>query len=396
MLAALLAWGRHHFGNFFHAWRALRIPANNPSFSDTRTITHSIDCLLSGRNPFIDRSFDPWHRLYNYPPIWLDLRYLGVRSTSSKLLGSLFAMAGLGACIAMFRARTWVTRAILFFAVLSWPLLFAIERGNCDLVIFALLIFGVLGTARLRSGWMTALRSLLIVLLTVLKIYPVAAVAAMVRSRRAILTASLTGVLAVAALIVTCGHDLHYVLANTPQEAGLSFGSFAFLLVMGRHLSSGFRHFIVTHESVATAFGLISGSIAAGLGALGRGRLRKALPEMDLNTARGFLAMCGLAIYCLSFARGSSYNYRLIFLLAPLMYLIEDLNRGESHRSLPAALVLLAFLWSPYLNSSSLQEVLDLAVFAVGCAWLGATLMNHLQAREGVGEVPTSLWRVER
>jgi hypothetical protein len=379
VLAALLGWGKHHFGHLFQMWLALRIPAISPTFADTRTITHSIDCLLSGRNPYIDRSFDPWLRLYNYPPIWLDLRYLGIRSSSTGWLATLFALSGLSACVAMFRARTRTAGALIFFAMLCWPLLFAIERGNTDLVLFALLVFGALAIEPERARSTSVLRGALIVLLTILKIYPIAAVVALIRNRRAVFSAALTAVVAVAALVLTCGHDLRYVLANTPQEISKSFGSFSFLMVVGRHLTSGFRQTIATHETLASVFGVAVGAAALVMGACWRIALQRALPVPDVKAARGFLAFSGLAIYCLAFVRGSSFDYRLIFLLAPLMYLIEDLNRKQSRRALPAALVLLALLWSPYLTHELVQEVLDLVVFAGASAWLGAALMTHLE-----------------
>ena len=69
-------------GSLPSAWRIFRIPALATTFSDTMTVTNSIDCLLSGQDPYVVRSFDPFQRVYNYPPIWLDLRYLGITGRS--------------------------------------------------------------------------------------------------------------------------------------------------------------------------------------------------------------------------------------------------------------------------------------------------------------------------
>jgi hypothetical protein len=377
---ALFVWGRHHFGHLYQLWLILRIPALNQSFADTRTITHSINCLLAGGNPYVDRAFDPWHRVYNYPPLWLGLRYLGIRSTSTNWIGSLLAAAGLSACVALFRARTHTAAILVVLSMWCWPLLFAMERGNTDLVIFALLVFGILLIGPVRARSTTLLRCLLIVLLTVLKIYPVAAVVGLLRNRRAVLTASATALIAAAALVVTCGHDLHYILANTPKVTLTSFGSFPFLVALGSHWNPHLEQTLTQHDAWASLFALLAGTTAIVVGALGRSRLRSILPDIDIDSSRGFLALGGIAIYCLIFTRGAGYNYWLIFLLAPMMYLIEDLNHPQSRRSLPAALVLLAFLLSPYLDHPLIQELLDGVVFLGACIWIGATLMNHLHS----------------
>ena len=66
----------------------LQIPSTTPLFADTRTVTDSIDCVAKGQDPYVTRACDPFHRLYNYPPIWLDARYLGVSSRSSNFVGT--------------------------------------------------------------------------------------------------------------------------------------------------------------------------------------------------------------------------------------------------------------------------------------------------------------------
>ncbi len=45
------------------AWHLLHLPSTSPHFMDTHTVTNSIDCLLTGQDPYTVRTFDPWHRL---------------------------------------------------------------------------------------------------------------------------------------------------------------------------------------------------------------------------------------------------------------------------------------------------------------------------------------------
>src|SRR6266481_4543127 len=174
-VALILSIGTNARGSLHDAWRMLYIPSTSPLFADTRTITHSIDCLLSGQDPYIVRSFDPWSRAYNYPPIWLNARYLGITSRSTNAVATIFALATVFASLLLFRAKTWVSAVIVFFAVASRPVLLAVERGNNEQVIFASLVVGFFLIEHQGPRLKSLFTGLLIVLLTILKIYPVVA-----------------------------------------------------------------------------------------------------------------------------------------------------------------------------------------------------------------------------
>jgi hypothetical protein len=369
--------GVYHHGTVHQAWAMLRLPALSPLFADTRTITHSIDCLLSGQNPFIVRSFDPWYRLYNYPPIWLDLRYLGVTSRSSNLLGCLFALMTVIAFLILFRARTWLTAVIVFAAATSKAILFGVERGNTDQVIFLLLIAGIFLIDRQKLAVRTALKSALIVCLTVLKIFPVIAAIILVRNRKSTLWALLTVILSLAALKITSGSQLPFVLANTPQDTFVSFGAFPFFTAVFSHSSHLLLEMVQHHVKAASLGALLLAILSVVAGLRFREHLNRFLPPLDFEDSRGGIAAAGLAIFCLAFIRGSSYDYRLIFLMGAIAYLVEDLNQRKSLRAFPAAILFVLLLWKPA-NLSTGFELVDGLVFVAACAWLGTSLLDRL------------------
>ena len=360
-----LAIGVHRYHHLPQAWQAFGVPALNFDFADTRTITHSIDCVLSGRDPYVDRSFDPWHRLYNYPPIWLQLRHLGVRSTSTRWVAGFFWAAFFCSCLALFRARNWITAATILLALLSWPVLFALERGNTDLLIFAMLTLGALWMARGGRLVSTLWQGVLIVVLTILKIFPVVTVVAMLRSRKMVWKASIVAIVAVVALAVTSGSELVPTLRNTPQVTFESFGSLPLSVRLG-------------HPADRWAIAVILAVAGILIGLLGRDPLTRRLPRIDLYSARGFIAAAGLIIYGFVFFFGSSYDYRLIFLLCPLMYLVEELNQRITIGPLAASIVLLLFLWCARFEPGGPKEFLDAVVFLGTCAWLANTLRHTL------------------
>lgn len=105
-------------------------------------------------------------------------------------------------------------------------------------------------------------------------------------------------------------------------------------------------------------------------------RLDQFLPRLDFDHARGRLAISGLAIFCFAFIFGSSYDYRIMFLLTVVAWLTEDLNNNMSLRSLPAAILILLLMWSP-LEFPLYHEVPDGLVFVMASAWLGKSLFRR-------------------
>jgi hypothetical protein len=377
-IALALCIGIHIRGNLTDAWKTLGVPALSPLFADTRTVTHSIDCLLSGQNPYTVRSFDPWHRAYNYPPIWLDLRYLGVTSRTSNLLGTLFAAMTASTLLLLFRARTWTAVAIIFFAVTSRSVLFAVERGNTDEVIFFLLAFGFFLADYTKIKARPFLKGALIVCLSILKIFPIAAVIALIRNRRGLWAALVTAVLSAIAVVLTTGHQLAMIQANTPSDVGLSFGSLLFFQAIFRHSYHPLAAMMQQHLQLSVIAGLVLSVLSLVAGIIFREDLNQFFPPIDFSHPMGSIAVAGLAIYWLAFVRGASYDYRLIFLLGAVAYLVEEINQSKSLRCLPAATFLLVILWKPP-NFNAIYEMFDGLVFALVSAWIGTSLLDHLR-----------------
>jgi hypothetical protein len=215
-ILAALGIGTHIRGNLTDAWELLHIPSSKPPFMDTVFITHAIDCVLAGQDPYVVGSFDPWGRVYNYPPIWLDARYLGVSSRSTNLIGTALALLTVISCTFLFRARTWSSALIIFLAIISRSVLFALERGNTDELIFFLLVFGLFLIDQQRPALKSPLIGLLIAILTVLKVYPLVVSLIFIGKRNGVIKMLLAVTASVVALLLTSGHRLPTLLAATP------------------------------------------------------------------------------------------------------------------------------------------------------------------------------------
>jgi len=366
-------------GSLPSAWRIFRIPALATTFSDTMTVTNSIDCLLSGQDPYVVRSFDPFQRVYNYPPIWLDLRYLGITGRSTNLLGVFMALLLASSLLLLFSATRLGSGLIVFLAIISGPVLFAMERGNIDQILFALLVFGFFIIERTHGSARTFLECSLIVVLTILKIFPIAAVVVLLKNRQRLLLAALTVVVSVAALLVTCGQDLPKVFANTPRVTLASFGGYTFFDAISHAI-----HVLPIASKINPRIALIGSLVLALLSVIAglkyRTHLDKFLPSLDFYRARGCIAVSCLAIYVFVFFGGANFNYRLIFLLGVVGYLVEDMEQTKTSRSLLPAVAIVFFCLIPF-RHVLLREVLDGLIFCVACAWLSTQLFDRIKAR---------------
>jgi len=377
-------------GSWERAWRDLGVPSYHNSFGDLRVITHSIPCADSGIDPYVkDACNSYWKQnpqrdapyqdlLLNYPPIWLESGRLGVSPASTNALGAAIGLAALLCLWRILRPRTIAGGLIVVSALLSPSILLGFERGNIDLVVFSLLVAAIVATERCTPAVRTAVRAASVVLLTVLKFFPVAAVTLLFRARRRWIVILATAILAIAAAWLVADGRFASVLLNTPKFDNLAFGSLPLLIGMDRALggsgvaSKGMSLLALALSAVAF--------LAVFVPTLMR-KLESPFPRYlptignDLN---GSLAMAGLSIFCAAFLFGASFDYRLIFLVLTLPLLIaaqEDDPTGS--RRLVAPVTIVVFLWLSRVTDkiAHADEILDWAIFAVGSASIASRLI---------------------
>jgi hypothetical protein len=378
-IAIILGTSVHRHGSLPLGFRAFRVDSTSPSFADTRTVTNSIDCLLSGQDPYTVRSFDFLNRVYNYPPIWLGLRYLGVTGRSTNLMAAMMAALFIVALLVLFNVRIWPGAILVFLALISRPVLFAIERGNTDLFIFSLLVFGFFLIERQRDEIKRICKAILIVILVVLKLFPIATVVVFIRNRRGLITALAVAALSLAAFLITSGRRVPLILRNTPQMTYFSYGAYPVLAAIVSPISWTIGQIVDHHHGIASVIAIFVACSSVAVGTAYRRRLYRFLPELNFDTPTGCIAISGLAIYLFSFVSGASFEYRLIFLLGPLAFLEESINRGDRLHALPASVLLVLFLVTRSEIHRLPNELLDAVVFIGSSAWLGTTLMANLQ-----------------
>ena len=201
-------------------WRAVGVPSLTPYFIDVRVITSGLVTLHNGGDPLVSNPFDPMNRTLNYPRIWLALFSLsGINDQNVAAVGiGLSALFLLCVSHMIINSSYGLEAWVVLIAALSIAPLFAIERGNTDLLIFSLVYFGCVT----RRNY---LRPLTFAIAAVLKIYPfVAMIVDLIRrplKKRTlpIITASL-----VVGVFLWQLHDLDLIRHSTPISSSSSFG----------------------------------------------------------------------------------------------------------------------------------------------------------------------------
>lgn len=302
----------------FDLWRLLGVPTASPTFLDTRVIVSGWECTRRGFDVLVENPCDPWDRPMNYPRIWTAPARLGLGE------GDTIALA-LATCALFFLAVSLVIGRVrprevfIYGAVLLSPaVMFGVERGNNDLLVFALVAAAVY-TLRGGAAIIRALSWGLFLLAAVLKLYPVFAFVVLLRQgrRRAAVALGAT-LLPLAVYLASIRDDLRLISEATPRPVSLAYGAGVFLDGASERLAGripgveGLTH--APGRTIAYAFSLL---VAVALSAwLARHVGPTFVDEADAASQRRLDAFwAGAGVYLGTFALGHNWDYRLLFLL---------------------------------------------------------------------------------
>jgi hypothetical protein len=302
-------------------WRTFGVPSMTPRFLDLYSVSTAVETSRGGSDPLVMNWRDPYRRPMNYPRIWLYFFSAAGITPGNVSTAAIILCAFYLACVSFLIMQTKhaLDAVILLLASLSVSPLLAMERGNNDLFVFSLVFVGCFATNRyLKSG--------LYAVATLLKFYPIVAmiVDGVRRPVKERISAALP-ILLVAALILLQWRDLVLIRHGTPVSRTMSFGT---LSLEGELLRETARWgFLASLGWTVVVECWLIGALA----------IRNAwgnLLELDTSIssskwAEAFSVFGG--IYVFTYAIGSNWDYRLIFLLPTLPFAME-MARGVRHK----------------------------------------------------------------
>jgi hypothetical protein len=150
-------------------------------FLDWEGVSASIKCWREGVNVYINNPCDVLNRPHDYSPLWLRAVFIPTGRAWTMPIGVVMILAFLLSLFWLVRPANW-RELIVFALTCTSPLvLYAVERGNVDVIIFIMLVgAGVLSTGALAKR---SLSYALILLAGLLKFYPLVVLATALRER---------------------------------------------------------------------------------------------------------------------------------------------------------------------------------------------------------------------
>lgn len=311
-MAGLYAFG----GDAYLAWRAAAGLKPFAPFLDLHGVMAAIECWHRGVDVYAANPCDLLGRPHVYSPLWLRLPPLFGRAELTGLFGMAMALAFIAALPVLPAAEgAWGTAALLL-AVASPDTVFALERANVDVLIFAAVALAV----PLLAGGLGARVAAYGVFLAVglLKFYPLVLLGLVVREQpRVALALGVTAVALAALALAPLADEVQRSLVHILPLPAFS-GTFG-----ARNLAQGVA--VLAPQGPLLAWlmqvAVAAGAMAAGLRLAGDGAVAAALAALPRRHAD--LLLVGALLFLGCFLAGESVEYRAVFLLLAMPALLH-------------------------------------------------------------------------
>jgi len=348
-----------HFTNWNIGWGAVGVnaPGFNGGFGDFRYILQKATCLKGNELPYAQvQSCQqiPW----NYPWLWIPLvDGLGFTLADANIIGVLLAGAFFIFALSLLKKSSAVEGLCVGLALMSPPVMLAIERANIDLIMFMMIVTAChIGTSQKDSG-RTFLSSFLILAAAFLKLYPIFALIPLwlestLKKQRVvlILCAALFGF-----YCLWTYNDIMNGMAQTPKMTFVSYGVNVLPEILFEN--TPYKNTVLSHRGFIQIFlGTVIFSCGYFISRYLYERIARA--QGDVTPESAFKMRCfraGSAIFMGSyFLLGNNWHYRLIFLILcfPQAFAWSRMQDKIQRRQGIGFIVLLVLtFWLSYLSS---------------------------------------------
>ena len=324
-------------------WSSVNILSMEPSFIDLRGFPAGLQVLHQGGDPLIANPLDPMQRPLNYPRLMLLLfAALGVTNSNLPVFGVVLCVLYL-LCIScmILQSSSLAEALLLLISGISFVPLFAIEQGNTDLLIFSIIFLA----AAIRKE---NIRPILLFVATLLKIYPLVTLIVDGLQRRSSNRRIPIALAALALLIFAIRwREFDAVRHATPASPILAYGVLSLKKAI---FIISIEHGLSVRAAGTLAFsGLLLCWLTALLAFALAWRKPSAIDTSFFRSTHSAWFALFASIYAFSFAVGSNYDYRLIYLIPTLPFAL-DLARDPGHSRWGIAYIAATLLSLNWLN----------------------------------------------
>jgi hypothetical protein len=304
-------------------------------FFDAEAVAAGISCWHSGIDVFASNPCDRVGRAGIYSPLWLWIPSLPTGGGWTNVYGLISVIAFIVALGSLPRARTPIVALFMVFALMSPAVVFAVERANADLLMFALTMLAIVlleGSLRVRlAGY------IVVMLAGLLKYYPIALLVFVAGERPIRAIAITAGCVLTTIVLIWLEFDalskaIHYSVA--PASMGLyetdCFGAAS----LGQFFADIAHHRLgVEVSSYAITIGV---TICAASGGFALARRSATLDALHaLSTRESLCLVAGSLLFCFCFFASVNVLYKAIFALLFLPGLLAPTG-AEAEKASPA------------------------------------------------------------
>ncbi|MBA3055350.1 MAG: hypothetical protein FP826_10520 [Sphingomonadales bacterium] len=339
VIAALWLSGRH--GAYFAILDLWHIEYYRFPFLDGKFVIDELHCLRAGVDIYADNN--PCAEPFDYSPAWALLGRLPASVLTTAAFGFASAALFLGSLVLLPPARDGRGAALIAAGALSTATVFALERANIDVVVFAFTAAGVAllcrGGARRYGGYV------LILVAGLLKFFPLAAMAVALRETPGrLLALTAASLLVVCAFAVLTWPDLTRVMASVPPLT-------PFRRVFGASDISLAVQELGAPRIAGVATMALASALAVGLGLRAGLNAPAEVAIAALRTdERTFLAAGGLIMLgCFFTAQNIDYRAIHLLLALPALAALRTSPAGWRYRAL--VWMVLWLLWMDSVTS---------------------------------------------
>ncbi len=348
-LAVCALWVSGHHDAYDHLLRYWGITPFLPPFVDLHDILSAAECHRAGIDVFQSNPCDILNRPMIYSPVWLLLMPAPLAAATTAPGGVVLNLLFIASLAFLLRPQSLGELLILCAATASTMVVYALERGNADLIIFLLLLAA--GWIYRQNGAAHVVAYGAFLLGGLLKFYPLVLMLLAVRERwKPFLGLAVLSIVIMAAFFIGYATELRLAIGHIPtgdwfteqfSAQNVPFG----LIEVYPQLAAAVPRFAGMLMGALVAFSLVVAAFLA------RGMLHATVAE-DWTSPEAIYLVMGSAVLAGCFFAGPNVDYRGIYFLFVLPGMIELARRHASLRPLMAVTVagILFTMWSAWLR----------------------------------------------
>jgi hypothetical protein len=335
---------------YYRVLNSIGVPSFTYPFIDWQVISDAIKCWGKGVNVFVANPCDIFNRIYLFSPLLLRFVFIPTDRAWTMPIG-------LGIVFAFFISLFWVVKPVnwrelpIFALACASPMvIYALERGNSDVLVFIMLVVaGALSTGPLASR---ILSYALMLLAGLFKYYPLAVLLTALRERpRTFVAITALAGLIILAVFYWFGEEQSAALKNLPSWTAFGARNLPFAGPLhAAKLSPRFQPFAffpALPYTIMLALLIITAVQVIRLA--GNRNVVSAFIGMVLQDSIFLVIGAALIVGCFFAGRSDEYKgIHLVFVVAGLLAMRRVANSPATRAMVTQTVIIVVFLmWEP-------------------------------------------------